>query len=226
MKRFAIIPAGGVGKRIGSDVPKQFMLINSKEIIAYTISVFDDCKLIDEIVVAVAKEYFPLMEEIIGKYSFSKKIIIAEGGKSRQDSVFSAISSVNIADDDLICVHDAARPFLSKATLEKALLRAEKLGNAVVAVKARDTLSFADSKATVVSYLEREKVYYIQTPQIFKFAIFKIAMEKAIRENLQGTDESTLVYNSGVNINLVDGEMKNFKITTKEDLKFASEILS
>ena len=229
MKRYAIIPAGGVGKRIGGNIPKQFIQINSKEIIAYTLSVFDKCKLIDEIAVAVSREYFSLMKKIVEENSFTKNIIIAEGGKTRQDSVFSAIASVSPGTEDFICVHDAARPFLSLEILQRALFEAESKGNAVVAIKARDTLAAINSDSEedtiVANYPEREKIFYIQTPQIFRFDFFSKAMDYFSSSGFQGTDESMLAFNLGEKINLVEGELKNFKITTKEDLDFAAEIL-
>ncbi len=229
MKRYAIIPAGGVGKRIGGNIPKQFIKINSKEIIAYTLSVFDKCKLIDAIAVAVSRENFSLMKKIISENSFKKRIIIAEGGKTRQDSVFSAISFLNPNAEDFICVHDAARPFLSLEILQQALLEAESKGNAVVAIKARDTLAAINSDneedKIIENYPEREKIFYIQTPQIFRFDFFSKAMDYLSSSGFQGTDESMLAFNLGEKINLVEGELKNFKITTKEDLDFAAEIL-
>ncbi len=225
MKRFAIIPAGGVGRRIGSNIPKQFIRINSREVIAYTLSIFDNCESIDAIAVAVSKEYFPLMNKIIGENSFKKKIIISEGGKTRQDSVFSAIASVNPDAEDYVCVHDAARPFLSLEILKDAILTAGEKGNAVVALKARDTLAEVNSGNIVRNYPERDKVFYVQTPQIFRFDIFEKAIKFAVKNNFQGTDESMLVFKIGEKINLVEGELQNFKITTKEDLELARKIL-
>lgn len=224
MKRFAVIPAGGRGTRLGGNIPKQFLKINSKEIIAYTLDIFDNCRLIDEIAVAVSPEYFKTMENIIAKYSFKKKIIIAEGGKERQDSVFSAISALNPNPEDIICVHDAARPFLSNEILKKAIKAADKKGSAIVAIKSRDTLLNAEN-SIVTGYVNRENVYYVQTPQISKFLIFSKAIKKAKKDNFLGTDESILLFRTGEKVIIIDGDISNFKITTQSDLVIAEKLL-
>jgi 2-C-methyl-D-erythritol 4-phosphate cytidylyltransferase len=180
--------------------------------------------LIDEIAVAVSPEYFQTMEKIIAKYSFKKKIIIAEGGKERQDSVFSAISVLNPNPEDFICVHDAARPFLSNEILKNALQAAEENGSAVVAIKSRDTLLNAKENV-VTDYVNRDNVYYVQTPQIFKYSLFSGAIQKAKEDNFVGTDESMLLFRAGEKVLIVDGDISNFKITTKNDLEIAEKLL-
>ena len=224
MKRLAVIPAGGNGTRLGGNIPKQFLKINSKEIIAYTLEVFDNCELIDEIAVAVSSEYFQTMEKIITKYSFKKKIMIAEGGKERQDSVFSAVSVLNPNPEDIICVHDAARPLLSNEILKKAIESAETNGCSVVAIKARDTLLNA-KEGVVTDYVNRDNIFYVQTPQIFRFSLFSHAINKAKEDNFLGTDESMLLFRAGEKVKIVDGDISNFKITTKNDLVIAEKLL-
>jgi 2-C-methyl-D-erythritol 4-phosphate cytidylyltransferase len=120
-------------------------------------------------------------------------------------------------------VHDAARPFLSLEVLEKALNLALKFDNVVTAVSIKDSIFKAGE--FVQDYLEREDVYYAQTPQIFRYETLKRAFEKAILENFIGTDESMLVKRIGQKVYLSEGSLKNFKITTNEDLEFAKEIL-
>jgi 2-C-methyl-D-erythritol 4-phosphate cytidylyltransferase len=225
MSVFAVIPAGGTGKRFGESLPKQFHLIKGKEIIAYTLEVFQNCFLIDEIIVAVQPEYSGLMKSIVEKFRLTKVKKIVNGGAERQDSVFNALNELNAGKDDLIAVHDAARPLLTKEILENAVKEAEKFDNVVVCCKAKDTLLKGDEFVT--SYIERRDVYYVQTPQIFRHDVLKKSMEFAYKNNFYGTDESMLLKNAGFNVKIVEGSVFNFKITTKDDIKlFASLVES
>jgi len=117
----AIIPAAGIGKRFGGATPKQFLKVNGKEILAYTLEVFQKAKKIDEIIVAASKEEFPRIQRLQKKYKLTKLTIIVEGGKERQDSVYNALVMADLNKDDLVIVHDAARPFaLSRPVTEHA----------------------------------------------------------------------------------------------------------
>lgn len=216
MRTVAVIPAAGKSKRIGGLVPKQFLLFKGKELIAYTLEVFQKCSLIDEIVVSTSEEYFKRLNKIIKEYKITKLKAIVNGGKERQDSVFNAISSLSIRKTDLVAVHDAARPLLPEAVLLNAIKTARKKGNAVVCIKARDTLM--KGKKTVESYLNRTEYYYVQTPQIFKYSDLWYALELAKSQQFYGTDESMLMKRAGFRINIVEGSPLNFKITTQDDL--------
>lgn len=217
MKIYSIIPSGGIGKRINTPLPKQYIKFHDKELIAYTLEVFQQSNLVDEIIVASQKEYFDLIEEIKKRFGFSKLTNIVEGGKERQDSVFNAIKSIHADKDDIILVHDAARPMLSPSILEESINTAKEFGAAVVAIKAKDTLFKGNDLIT--DYVDRNKFYYAQTPQVFKYKILFDAMQKAETENFIGTDESMLVYRAGFDIKIVEGSSLNFKVTTEEDLK-------
>lgn len=217
MKVFAIIPSGGKGKRLGTDLPKQYLEVHSKNIIAYTLEVFQKCDLVDEIIIPAEQEFFELLGVVKNKYNFSKLVKIVHGGKERQDSVFNALSSISAEPDDLVIVHDAARPLLPLLTLEDGISSAKKSGSVVVAIKARDTLIKGNKK--VFDYVKREEIYYAQTPQLFRYEILKEAMEKARMETFLGTDESMLVKRAGYDIEIIEGSSFNFKITTKSDLE-------
>jgi len=217
VKTFVIIPAGGTGARSGHSTPKQYLRINGKELIAYTIDIFQLHKGIDSIVVACAPHYFNLILRLKKKYNFSKIINVVEGGKERQHSVFNALSSLYADKNDLVVVHDAARPLLPSKVLSNAIKHAKKKGSALTCIKARDTLMKGDE--TVKSYLKREDIYYVQTPQIFRFADLMEAMQSAKKKKYIGTDESMLVKKVGKKVQIVEGSTINFKITTKSDLE-------
>lgn len=219
----AIIPAAGKGKRFGKFTPKQFIKINGKELIAYTLEIFQQSKLIDEIAVATSKKYFGLMKRIKKKYKLTKLNYIIEGGNERQDSVYNVLTSLKLKKKDLVCVHDAARPFLSLPVLNKSILTAKKFGNALVAIRARDTLIHSTKRK--IEYLNRSEIFYVQTPQIFRYADLLYAEQLAKKEKFIGTDESMLIKRAGFNIKIVEGTPMNFKVTTKEDMQLAEALL-
>lgn len=223
MKTYAIIPSGGESKRFGGKIPKQYFNINGKEIIVYTLEVFQNCELIDEIIVAAKAEYFTLLNELKEKYNLNKISQIVEGGKERQDSVYNALSSITADDNDLIAVHDAARPLLPNHILINALNTAKKYDSVVTALKARDTL--IKGSVTVEEYLNRNEIYYAQTPQIFRFHILNEAMKKAYKENFMGTDESMIVKNAGYDVKIVEGDLSNFKITDSSDINLFKSLI-
>ena len=125
--------------------------------------------------------------------------------------------------NDLVAVHDAARTLLPANVLTSAIIAAKKKGNALICIKAKDTL--AKGKRKVEEYLNRDVVYYVQTPQIFKYKNLKKAMDKAYKENYYGTDESMLVSRIGIKANIVEGSVLNFKVTSKDDIELVKWIL-
>jgi len=223
MKLIAIIPAGGKGLRVGITAkngfatPKQYLKINGKEIIVYTLQTFQKNKLIDRIIIAAEPEYFNFLIKLVKKYKLSKVKLIVEGGKTRQDSVYNAVSSSVADDNDLLVVHDAARALLTDEVLTNAITVAKKKGNALVCFKAKDTL--IRGRQTVEEYVNRDEVYYVQTPQIFKYKELLNALSQAQRENFIGTDESMLIKRTGKKVHIAQGSVFNFKITTKEDVE-------
>ncbi|MFC2135347.1 2-C-methyl-D-erythritol 4-phosphate cytidylyltransferase [Bacteroidota bacterium] len=219
---YAIIPSGGKGKRFGNEIPKQYLKVNGKELIAYTLEVFEKSEFVDEIIVAAQKDFFILLDEIKRNYGITKLAKVIEGGKERQDSVYNALSSLTAENDDLVAVHDAARPLLPLNVLNSAASSAKELGNSVVAMKARDTL--VNASTDELNYINRSDIYYIQTPQIFRFGILKKAMDTAYEEKFAGTDESVLVNRLGEKIHFVEGAFENFKITTISDFDLFTKL--
>ena len=203
MKTIAIIPAGGKGARSGAAAPKQYLKFLEKELIVYTLEAFQQNVHIDEIILAAESNFFGLLEKLKNKYKLTKISKIVKGGEERQDSVYNALKFSEAKEDDLIAVHDA--------------VTAKQKGNALVCLKAKDTL--LKGNRVVESYLDRNEVYYVQTPQIFPHHILMKAMKNAYENNFIGTDESMLVRRIGEKVNIVDGSVFNFKITTAEDIE-------
>ncbi len=223
MKITAIIPAGGKGFRSGFPTPKQYLKHNNKEIICYCLETFQKNKSVNEIIIAAEPEYFNLLLRIVKKYKLNKVKLIVEGGLTRQQSVYNALLSVEAEKDDLIIVHDAARALLSEEVLSNAISKAKQKGNAVVCIKAKDTLITGNE--TITSYLNRDEVYYVQTPQIFKYEVLIKAFRNAEKKNLIVTDESSLVREIGRKVFISEGSVFNFKITTKEDFKLFKKLV-
>ncbi len=224
MRFFAIIPAGGKGKRSGTETPKQYLKFHGKELIVYTLEVFQKNNLVDEIIISAGRDYFSLLEEIKKKFNLTKISRIVESGEERQDSVYNALKSIEASDNDLIAVHDAARPLLPEDILTRAINTAKEKGNALVCLKAKDTLLKGDQ--VVKEYIDRTEIYYVQTPQIFKYGDLMKAMKKAYEKSFIGTDESMLVKELGVEINIVEGSLLNFKVTTATDIEMFENLVS
>ncbi len=217
MKTVAIIPAGGKGVRSGAAAPKQYLKFFGKELIVYTLEVFQQNNYIDEIIIAAESNFLEFLEKLKNEYKLTKISKIVNGGEERQDSVYNALKSSEAKKNDLIAVHDAARPLLPQDVLTNAIETAKQMGNALVCLKAKDTL--IKGNKVVESYLDRDEVYYVQTPQIFPYHILMKAMKNAYENNFIGTDESMLVRRIGEKVNIVDGSVFNFKITTAEDIE-------
>ena len=223
MKTYVIIPAGGKGIRSGSATPKQYQKFKGKELIVYSLETFQKNKLVNEIIISADPAYFSLLIRLKRKYKLTKLKTIVKGGKKRQDSVYTGLKALNAEKNDLIAIHDAARPLLPPNILTDAINTAKKRGNALVCIKAGDTL--VKGTHSVEKYIDRKNVHYVQTPQIFKYSDLKKAMEKAFAENFYGTDESMLIKRIGKSINIVEGSFLNFKITTKSDFDVLKRLI-
>lgn len=216
-----IIVAGGSGSRMNMNINKQFIKINEKEVIAHTIDKFYKNEYIDEIILVVKEDEIDYFKEnIIKKYGY-KDIKIALGGKERQDSVYNGLKIVD-KNCDMILVHDGARPFVSKEIIKKAVTETKKAS--VVGVRVKDTIKVV-SNNEIINTPNRNTLWAIQTPQTFKYDLLKMAYEKAYEENFYGTDDSSLVENLGEKVNIIEGSYENIKITTKEDLNMAYQII-
>lgn len=224
MKTIAVIPAGGKGIRSGTAAPKQYLKFNDKELIVYTLDIFQQNEMIDDIIISAESNYINLFNDLKEKYNLSKISKVVEGGDTRQDSVYSALKSLtDTANHDLIAVHDAARPLLPQNVLLNAIGSAKQKGNALVCIKAKDTL--IKGNEFVETYLDRDEVYYVQTPQIFPYSILMKAMKNAYENNYIGTDESMLVRQIGEKVNIVEGSVYNFKITTANDIEMFERLV-
>lgn len=222
----AIILAAGRGTRMNSNINKQYLKINDKELIAYTLETFNSSADIHEIIVVVNSDevdYFK--NNIINKYSFSKIVSVIEGGSERQYSVWNALAQIS-STTEYVLIHDGARPFVSREMIHSAISSAHKYKTVTTAVPVKDTIKVVDALGFSDTTPDRNTLWAIQTPQVFQKDILIRAHKTAIAENFIGTDDASLVERLDIPTKLIMGSYNNIKITTQEDLGFAQVILS
>lgn len=235
-KRTAIVLSAGSGKRMNSDTKKQYLLINEKPVIYYSLKAFQDSCIIDDIIlVASADDLAYVKEEIVDKYCFKKVTHITAGGKERYNSVYNGL--MQCKDSEYVFIHDGARPFINEEILKRAMSELEKHGSAVVGMPVKDTIKVVNAELEVVDTPNRKNVWQVQTPQCFKSNIVIPAYERLIEEETSGqllkrgiqvTDDAMVVETFGdeesgkiIKVKLVEGSYENIKITTPEDLGIA-----
>lgn len=223
MKNVAIILAGGKGKRMGSDVSKQFLMIKGKPIIYYTIKAFQKSNLIDEIVIVLPKDEIDYFEkEILKKFDLNISRII-EGGKERQHSVYNALKSIDNC--DIVLIHDGARPLVNINIIEKGISYAKKYWAAAPGVTPKDTIKVTDNQCFSKETLARSTLVAVQTPQCFKYSLIKECHKRVNEENLEVTDDTMVVEHYGNKVYLYEGSYENIKVTTREDLILLEALL-
>ncbi len=219
-----IIPAAGVGRRLRTQTPKQFLRLGAEPILVHTIKKITALPEIEKIVVALPRQKTHFLLPFIKKYKWEGRVCVVAGGESRQDSVYKAFKSLQTP-TDLILVHDGVRPFVDKRLIRKVIAATYKVGAAAPAISLTDTLK-KKSPAGHLLTAPRDSFLFVQTPQGFRTSILSEALEKAQRESFQGTDESTLVEQLGYPIALVPGSEWNIKITRPLDLILAKAIIN
>ena len=221
----AIIPAAGEGRRMGGTVPKQFLQIGGREIVARTLAVFEACVAIDDVWVVVAAEQCTTCQNtIVERYGFRKIRGVIAGGTTRQESVWRGLQQVTDA-VALVVVHDGVRPFVTELLLQQTLDYAKRYGAAIAAVPLKDTLKRVSTAGTVEATVPRERLWRIQTPQAFQHALLRRAFQQAWRQGLQATDEAGLIEALGYPVQIVPSYEHNIKITTPDDLVFCATFL-
>lgn len=226
MKVIALIPAAGMGKRMGADINKQYLLLAGMPIVARTISIFERADFVDEIYLVTPSPEIPYCREyVVEKYGFTKVRQIVPGGAERQNSVMNGLRAMeDVLDDDVVLIHDGVRPFILPSILEHAVETARQHDGALVAVPAKDTIKLV-TDGIVRETPPRENIWLAQTPQAFRYAVIRAAHEIAEAERFLGTDDASLVERMGKDVHIVMGDYRNIKITTPEDLVLAEAFL-
>jgi 2-C-methyl-D-erythritol 4-phosphate cytidylyltransferase len=222
----AIIVAAGQGKRMKTDINKQYLLLEGKPILAHTINVFENCNLIDEIIVVVGEhEKAKCQYNIIKQYDFKKVKKLITGGQTRQQSMYNGLKEVS-TNTDIVITHDGARPLIHENIIQKSIKETLIHKATVVGVPVKDTIKMVDSKGFVNNTPPRDLLWTVQTPQSFSYQLLKNAHKAAYEEGFIGTDDAMLVERIGHPIKLIKGKYDNIKITTPEDLIIAESIIN
>lgn len=226
---FAVLVAGGTGQRMGSGLPKQFLLLSGLPILFHTLGRFCDSGLFRKIVVVLPHEQICLWEEICLQYSPGKHRThsVVAGGKTRSESVFNGIKAIDsFHPDDIVAIHDGVRPFVNTPFLKRCLSETESFSNAVPCVIPPESFRYMDPGATPYGNshsLDRTRIRSIQTPQCFFISEIRTAMEKvfSLGEEVLFTDEASLLEAEGRPVHLIPGLRQNIKITEPFDLQLA-----
>lgn len=226
----AIVLAAGQGSRMGTKVQKQYLEIEERPVLYYSLAAFEQSEIIDDIILVVGEGQIDYCrKEIVERFHFTKVDTITVGGSERYESVYKALCVME--DDDMqtpnrdgyVFIHDGARPFVDEAILERAYDAVEKYSACVVGMPSKDTIKVADADRFAQETPDRKYLWMIQTPQVFEVSLIKEAYFKLMRESyIQVTDDAMVVEQMlGTPVKLVEGSYENIKITTPEDLPVA-----
>jgi 2-C-methyl-D-erythritol 4-phosphate cytidylyltransferase len=216
-----IILAGGKGSRFRSEIPKQFLKLCGKIILEYSVEKFS--RVVGELVVVSHSDWINEAEKLIkGDYHFG----ITAGGPTRQLSVLKGLEYLSSKGVDIVAIHDGVRPLFTVKLLKKAIACARKTGSAIPAIKICNTIILSGDGEKIDSYLDRDRVYQLQTPQVFRFDLIYEAHTRAFNRGLRNfTDDSRLFEMQGLTAAMITGEESNIKITTPDDLAVAAYYL-
>lgn len=243
MKTTAIVLAAGQGKRMGADVAKQYLLLHGKPVLYYTLKNFED-SVVDEIVLVTGKDQIEYCKkEIVEPYGFQKVTKIVAGGRQRYHSVALGLAAIAQNDtvisdkqDDkknYVLIHDGARPFATPEIIQRGIDAVQTYGACVVGMPVKDTIKLADAEGFAADTPKRERVWQVQTPQIFELSFIKAAYDKLIAQEAELLQQGIVVTDDAMvlelfsekRVKLIEGSYENIKITTPEDLKIAESFL-
>ncbi|WP_316829203.1 2-C-methyl-D-erythritol 4-phosphate cytidylyltransferase [Pedobacter aquatilis] len=219
MKHYAVIVAGGSGNRMQTETPKQFLLLKNLPVLMHTIKAFAQSDTQPKIIVVLHPDQHNYWRKLCEEFNFNIPHTVIPGGKERFYSVKNAINSIN--EESLVAIHDAVRPLISKTLIDNCFAKAKEQGNVIAAVQSSDSVRLFKSDKTTA--LKRDEIYLVQTPQTFDLKILKEAYQQDYASHF--TDDASVVEAIGYEINIVEGERSNIKITYPIDLELAALLL-
>lgn len=226
----AVVLSAGSGKRMKSDIPKQYMNLLGKPVIYYSLKAFQDCGFSSIILVCGKEDIDYCHREIVQKYNLTGVTAIVAGGKERYHSVNQGLKAVG--DADYVFIHDGARPMLNVEMIHRLQEAVIEEGAAVAGMPVKDTINIVDSSNCIVSTPERKYVWQVQTPQCFAFHMIREAYDKIVSDEMEGVeippvtdDAMVLSYTNDHKVKMVETDYRNIKITTPEDLSIAENFL-
>jgi len=217
-----IVALAGQGKRMKTNVPKQFIELFNKPLFIYTLEEIEQCECVDEIVLVTGKEHLEYLKTTVERYHLRKVKKIIEGGAERQDSIYNGIMAVN-PNNSYIAVQDGVRPLVKSNYFAKSVELLEKnrtVDGVVVGVWAKDTIKMVNADGLIESTPDRKTIFHAQTPQTFRVDVLKKAYQVAKETHYLGTDDASLVERYKGNVMILEGDYENIKVTTPSDLDF------
>lgn len=221
----AMIVAAGSGTRMGGNIPKQFMNVYDKSLLAYTIEKFCLCDRIDEIILVTREDCISLCHKICRNNGFDKVKTIVAGGATRQQSVYNGLKVLSES-TDYVLIHDGARPLIDTDTICKCVDSVIENDACAVGVKVKDTIKYSSDGKYIDKTLDRNLVWQIQTPQAFKRDLITECHQKACKEGFEATDDCMIMEHYGHRISLVEGKYENIKITSPVDMYLMQGLVS
>jgi 2-C-methyl-D-erythritol 4-phosphate cytidylyltransferase len=224
MQVFVIIPAAGFGTRMAGPQPKQFLALDGVPILVHSLRAFAAVPRVTEIYVAVRSSEMARVQAQVAAYGLDRRVRVVEGGDKRQESVANALNALPAQLDDLVLVHDAVRPLIDEATIDRTIDAVAEFGAAIVGMPAVDTIKQVERTAhgaLITATIPREFVVLAQTPQGFRYGLLRRAFAEADADGFVGTDEASLVERAGLPVAVVHGSQVNLKITQPGDLELA-----
>lgn len=210
--------------RVGGSLPKQFQLLAGKPILYHTLAKFEACPVIENILIAVAEEWMPYVsQEVVDRFDLDKVSKIIAGGKTRQESVYLGLKALE-GPPEIVVIHDAVRPFVSVEKITETIHACQEYGAAIIAVRPKDTVK-TERDGFVENTLNRDRLWTVQTPQVFSYDLILEAHKKALEMGIQKTDDASLTEAMGHRVRIVEGEHTNIKITVPLDFKLAELIM-
>lgn len=222
----AILPAAGLGTRMGAETPKQFLELDGAPIAVLSVRRIASCELVTDIIVATRADNVAQLEERIAREKLPQKVHVLRGGDSRQESVAKALEHVG-DDAEIVLVHDAVRPFVTREQIARVIEEARKTRAAILGIPAMDTVkevkraSLPEDVALITATIPRERVVLAQTPQAFSAKLLKEAFARAQADGISASDEAGLVERLGHDVHVVLGSERNIKITRPADMDLA-----
>jgi 2-C-methyl-D-erythritol 4-phosphate cytidylyltransferase len=222
----AILPAAGMGTRMGAETPKQFLELNGTPIVILSLRRIASCPLVTDLIVATRADEVQRLEARIAKEKFKQPVRVVKGGDSRQDSVAAALREVP-NDTEIVLVHDAVRPFVTVEQITRVIEEARRCQAAILGIPAMDTVkevkraSLPEDVALITGTIPRERLVLAQTPQVFTTKLLKEAFARAQSDGVSASDEAGLVERLGHDVHVVLGSERNMKITKPADMELA-----